>query len=95
MRRGFFIAPVTVTGTSQASEVLDGNPRNWGVKMNGWAPPGNPPEHWRRHAEERRAKAKELKDPEVRREMETIAALYDRLAEYAERRMPRPPEAGE
>jgi hypothetical protein len=53
--------------------------------MNGRAPLRYPPEHWRRQAEEARAKAKRLRYPEARHEMERIAALYDRLAEWAER----------
>jgi hypothetical protein len=44
------------------------------------------PEHWRSRAEEARSIADQMKDPEVRRAMLEIAAMYDGLAERAERR---------
>ena len=47
----------------------------------------NDPEHWRSRAEEARAIAGDLKDPETRRIMLEIAKGYDRLAEHAELNM--------
>ena len=47
----------------------------------------NDPEHWRSRAEEARAIAGDLKDPEPRRIMLEIAKGYDRLAEHAELNM--------
>jgi hypothetical protein len=53
--------------------------------MTGSAPPRYSPDRWRRRAEEARAKAMELKNPESKREMVLIAARYDALAQHAER----------
>ena len=48
--------------------------------------PINHPEYWRRRAEEARALAKMLEDPEARRMMMGVVEGYERLAEYAEAR---------
>jgi len=45
------------------------------------------PEHWRDRAEEARAMAAQLSDPEARRMMEDVAKTYDKLAERAEERV--------
>jgi hypothetical protein len=45
-------------------------------------------EHWLSYAQEVRAKARGIKDPKIRHEMEIIARLYESLARHAERRMP-------
>jgi hypothetical protein len=42
-----------------------------------------PPEHWLTRAQEAWEKARALNDPEARHEMETVARLYERLAEFA------------
>jgi hypothetical protein len=47
----------------------------------------NDPEHWRSRAEEARAIASDLKDPEPKRIMEDIAVGYDRLAQHAADRL--------
>ena len=44
----------------------------------------NDPKHWRDRAEEARAHADEMNDPEAKRQMLEIARGYDRLAERAE-----------
>jgi hypothetical protein len=49
--------------------------------------PEYPPDYWLKCAEEVREKALGIKDPETRHEMEIIARFYERLAEYAERRV--------
>jgi hypothetical protein len=41
-----------------------------------------PPEHWLTRAREAREMAQGIKDPEARHEMETVARLYERLAEF-------------
>jgi hypothetical protein len=46
-----------------------------------------PPEHWRKRAQEAWEIARQTRDPESKHEMETIARLYQKLAEYAERRL--------
>jgi hypothetical protein len=46
----------------------------------------NDPQHWRDRAEEARAHADEMNDPEAKRQMLEIARGYDRLAERAEER---------
>jgi hypothetical protein len=46
----------------------------------------NNPEHWRSRAEEARAIASDLNDPETQRIMLEVAKGYDRLAEHAEQR---------
>ena len=43
----------------------------------------NDPKHWRDRAEEARAHADEMNDPEAKRQMQEIARGYDRLAERA------------
>jgi len=48
--------------------------------------PPLPPSYWLTRALEVRDAARATKNPEIRREMETIAALYEKLAEWAERR---------
>jgi hypothetical protein len=45
------------------------------------------PDHWRDRAGEARRAAADMEDAEARRMMLGIAAGYDRLAEYAERRL--------
>jgi hypothetical protein len=57
--------------------------------MNGLTPPEHLPEYWLKCAQEAREKTREIKDPEAKHEMELIARLYERLAEYAERRLSR------
>jgi hypothetical protein len=47
----------------------------------------NDPMHWRNRAEEARAQAKQLNDPEARRKMLEIADGYERIAERAEQRL--------
>jgi hypothetical protein len=42
-----------------------------------------PPEHWLKCAEEVREKAREMKDPVLKRELELIALGYERLAAHA------------
>jgi hypothetical protein len=44
-----------------------------------------PPQHWLNRAQETREMAQGLKDPGARSEMEMIARLYEKLAEFAER----------
>jgi hypothetical protein len=44
-----------------------------------------PPEHWLKRAREAWEKARALKDPNARDEMERIAVLYERLAEFVGR----------
>ena len=46
----------------------------------------NDPTHWRDRAEEARAHADEMNDPEATRQMLEVARGYDRLAERAEER---------
>jgi hypothetical protein len=45
-----------------------------------------PPQHWLLRAQEAREMARAVKDPDTRNELETIARLYERLAEFAGRR---------
>jgi hypothetical protein len=42
-----------------------------------------PPEHWLERAQDARERALELIDPEAQGEMEMVARLYERLAEFA------------
>jgi hypothetical protein len=51
--------------------------------------PEYPPEYWVQCAQEVREKAGGIKDPETKREMEIIARCYERLGQYAERRLSR------
>jgi len=46
-----------------------------------------PPEYWRSRAEEARAVAAKFADPFSRQMMESVAASYDKLAEWAEKRL--------
>jgi hypothetical protein len=46
-----------------------------------------PPEHWLKRARETREIARALKDPEARREMERIALLYEKMAEFVGRQL--------
>jgi hypothetical protein len=48
------------------------------------------PRHWRDRAEEARAMADHMHDPETKRQMREIAEGYERLAERAERRLAEP-----
>jgi hypothetical protein len=41
------------------------------------------PEHWLKHAQDARDKARQMKDPAGKAELETIARGYDRLASHA------------
>jgi hypothetical protein len=43
------------------------------------------PDFWRRRAEEARAIAEAMTAPAAKREMDGIAAAYERLADHAER----------
>ena len=45
----------------------------------------NDPDHWRWRAEEARAIAESFDNAEARKQMQGIAASYDRLAELAEK----------
>jgi hypothetical protein len=54
--------------------------------------PEFPPEYWLRCAQDVREKAQGIKGPETKHEMEMIARFYERLAQYAERRLSRRPE---
>jgi hypothetical protein len=49
-----------------------------------------PPEHWRKRAQEARELAWAAKDADAREEMETIAQLYEKLAEFAKLRLKKP-----
>jgi hypothetical protein len=42
------------------------------------------PDYWRARAEEARANAARMKDPEAKQALNTIAKVYDQLAERAE-----------
>ena len=42
------------------------------------------PEHWRQRAEEARAQAEQMKDPDAKQALYKIAEIYDQLAEQAE-----------
>jgi len=53
----------------------------------------NDPKHWRDRAEEARANAEHLHDPDAKRMMLEIAASYDRIAKRAEERLANQPEA--
>lgn len=44
------------------------------------------PEDWRRRAQETRADAERYADPDTKKALLEIAALYDRLAEITEKR---------
>jgi hypothetical protein len=46
----------------------------------------NDPEHWRQRAEEARAIADQMNDPQAKEAMLKIAEDYERLGERAERR---------
>jgi hypothetical protein len=46
----------------------------------------DPPEHWRKRAEQARTIAEQLSDPESKRTMLRIAQDYERLAEQAKLR---------
>jgi len=48
------------------------------------------PRHWRDRAEEARAMADQMHDPETKRQMREIAEGYEKLAERAERRLAEP-----
>jgi hypothetical protein len=50
-----------------------------------------PPQHWLKRAQDAWEMARATNDPEARREMETIARLYEKLGEFAARRISRPP----
>jgi hypothetical protein len=43
--------------------------------------------HWRDRAEEARANAEQMNDPEAKRQMSEIVAGYERLAQRAEQRL--------
>lgn len=45
------------------------------------------PRHWRDRAEEARAHADDMKDPEAKRIMHDVADGYERLAVHAEERL--------
>ena len=45
------------------------------------------PNHWRNRAEEARAQAEQLNEPQARKIMLDAAADYDRLAERADERL--------
>jgi hypothetical protein len=47
----------------------------------------NSSEHWRQRAQETRADAERQSDPEIKKTMLEIAALYDQLAAHAQKRM--------
>jgi hypothetical protein len=47
----------------------------------------NDPEHWRKRAEEARAVADDITDPDSRRMMLGIADDYEKLAKRAEQRL--------
>ena len=49
--------------------------------------PINDPKHWRNRAEEARAAAHDITDPEAKRKMLRIAADYEELARRAEKRL--------
>ena len=51
------------------------------------------PQHWRDRAKETRAKADGMISQELRERMLDVAAKYDRLAEYVERRNEKNPVA--
>jgi hypothetical protein len=55
--------------------------------MTGPEPPRYLPAHWRKRAEDLRKEALTIKNSEIQREIETIARLYEKLAEWVERRM--------
>jgi hypothetical protein len=48
-------------------------------------------EYWRDRAEEARARAGEMRDPEAKTTMLRIAEMYDSLAERVARRASQPP----
>jgi hypothetical protein len=48
-------------------------------------PPHYTAEHWRQRAEEARAQAEQMKDPEAKQGLYKIAEIYDQLAEQTER----------
>jgi len=47
----------------------------------------NTAEHWRQRAQETRADAERQTDPEIKKTILEIAALYDQLAALAQQRM--------
>jgi hypothetical protein len=47
-------------------------------------PPYHTAEHWRHRAEEARAQAEQMKDPDAKQALYKIAEIYDQLAEQAE-----------
>jgi hypothetical protein len=47
----------------------------------------NDPKHWRERAQEARATAEQIPDPDARQKMQEIAESYDRLARRAEERL--------
>ena len=53
----------------------------------------NDPAHWRQRAEEARAIADQMNDPESKRMMLKVAEDYDRLAERAEQRLRGSPQS--
>lgn len=53
----------------------------------------NDPAHWQRRAEEARAHAEQLADPESRRMMLDIAEDYEKLAKRAEERLRGSPQS--
>jgi hypothetical protein len=44
-----------------------------------------PPEHWLKLAEEAWERVRQLENPDAKHESETIACLYEELAEYTRR----------
>src|SRR5262245_30307438 len=64
-----------------------------GVSARGSVVLFNDPKHWRERAEEARANAEQISNPEARRKMYEIAESYDRLAQRAEERLAHAPSA--
>jgi hypothetical protein len=52
----------------------------------------NDPSHWRERAQQARATAEQIPDPEARRMMQEIADGYERLARRAEERLATAPQ---
>ena len=63
--------------------------------MNDLQSPRYPPAHWLQRAQDVRAQANELEDPEAIQIFEQIAACYDRIAAWTERWMSGPPSDDE